>query len=87
MPDLEIANWPTGVRRALVPKTRVQLDFTKGSVQRLNTLKQKTEASSYAEVVKHALQLYEALIEETEKGNTFCTLDKRGVVMPIKLWL
>jgi len=38
-------------------KYRVQLDFAPGAMERLNKLKAKTEASSYAEVVKNALRL------------------------------
>ena len=49
-----------------VPKNRVQFDLPPRSMERLNALKLKTEASSYAEVVKNALRLYEALIEEIE---------------------
>lgn len=73
--------------RAKVQKNRVQLDFAPRSMERLNALKLKTEASSYAEVVKHALQLYEALIEETEDGKQFLTRDKNGVVSPFRLFL
>lgn len=35
---------------------------------RLKKLRDRTEASSYAEVVRRALQLYEALIEEVDAG-------------------
>ena len=73
--------------RAKVRKYRVQLDFAPRAMERLNALKLKTEASSYAEVVKNALQLYEALIEETESGKQFLTRDKDGVVAPFRLWL
>ncbi len=38
------------------------------SFQRLNDLRDKIEATSHAEVIRRALQLYEALIEETENG-------------------
>ncbi|MDJ0826161.1 MAG: hypothetical protein QNJ16_11720 [Rhodobacter sp.] len=38
------------------------------SYNRLVTLRGKIEASSHAEVIRRALQLYEALIEEAEKG-------------------
>lgn len=68
-------------------KNRVQLDFAPRSLERLNALKVKTEASSYAEVVKNALRLYEALIEETEGGKQFLTRDKNGVVSPLRLFL
>jgi hypothetical protein len=68
-------------------KNRVQLDFPPRAMERLNTLKAKTEASSYAEVVKNALRLYEALIEEEESGKQFLTRDKNGVVAPLRLFL
>jgi len=75
------------LRGKILKKNRVQLDFAPRSLERLNTLKAKTEASSYAEVVKNALRLYEALIEETESGKQFLTRDKNGVVSPIRLFL
>jgi hypothetical protein len=68
-------------------KNRVQLDFPPRAMERLNTLKAKTEASSYAEVVKNALRLYEALIEEDESGKQFLTRDRDGVVAPFRLFL
>jgi hypothetical protein len=68
-------------------KNRVQLDFAPRSMERLNALKAKTEAASYAEVVKNALRLYEALIEETESGKQFLVRDKDGVVAPFRLFL
>jgi hypothetical protein len=74
-------------REAKVQKNRVQLDFAPRSMERLTALKLKTEASSYAEVVKNALRLYEALIEETEDGKQFLTRDKDGVVSPFRLFL
>jgi hypothetical protein len=70
-----------------VRKSRVQLDFPPRAMERLNALKAKTEASSYAEVVKNALRLYEALIEEDESGKQFLTRDKNGVVAPFRLFL
>lgn len=68
-------------------KNRVQLDFAPRSMERLNALKSKTEAASYAEVVKNALRLYEALIEETESGKQFLVRDTDGVVAPFRLFL
>jgi hypothetical protein len=70
-----------------VPKVRVQFDLGPRSVERLNALKLKTEASSYAEVVKNALRLYEALIEETEGGKQFLVRDEHGVVSPYRMFL
>jgi hypothetical protein len=68
-------------------KNRVQFDLAPRSMERLNTLKQKTEATSYAEVVKNALRLYEALIEETDAGKQFLVRDAAGVVSPYRLFL
>jgi hypothetical protein len=56
-------------------------------MERLNTLKAKTESMSYAEVVKNALRIYEALIEETESGKQFLMRDPDGVVSPFRLFL
>jgi hypothetical protein len=70
-----------------VKKDRVQLDFAPRAMARLNALKVKTEASSYAEVVKNALRLYEALIEETESGKQFLVRGQDGVVAPFRLFL
>lgn len=68
-------------------KTRVQLDFPAGAIERLATLKAKTEASSYTEVVKNALRIYEALIEETEAGKEFLIRDKEGTISIFRLFL
>lgn len=51
--------------------TRVQMDLQERSMQRLMRLKEVTEAASYAEVVRNALRLYEAMIMEAEGGATF----------------
>jgi hypothetical protein len=73
--------------RAKVAKNRVQFDLPPRSMERLNALKVKTEASSYAEVVKNALRLYEALIEEAESGKQFLVRDENGTVSPYRLFL
>lgn len=58
--------------------TRVQLELPEPSFARLNELKSKTEATSYAEVIKNALRLYEAMIAEAEKGNEIAVRDRSG---------
>jgi hypothetical protein len=72
--------------RPKVPKNRVQFDLPPRSMDRLNVLKVKTEAASYAEVVKNALRLYEALIEETESGKQFFIRDENGTITPYRLF-
>jgi hypothetical protein len=68
------------------PKNRVQFDLAPKSMERLNVLKRKTESASYAEVVKNALRLYEALIEETEAGKQFFVRDANGTMVPYRLF-
>jgi hypothetical protein len=57
----------------------VQIELPEASFERLNRLKEKTEASSYAEVLKNALRLYEALVLEAEAGNEISIKEKSGV--------
>lgn len=45
---------------------------------RLRALREKTEAASYAEVIKNALRLYEALIKEADQGNHLVIKDRDG---------
>jgi Ribbon-helix-helix protein, copG family len=58
--------------------TRVQLELPESSFERLKNLRDKTEASSYAEVMKNALRLYEALVAEAERGNEICVKQSDG---------
>ncbi len=59
---------------------RVQLDLPKKSLQRLQDLKRSTEASSYAEVIKNALRLYESVIAEAEAGSSFLVRAAKGQI-------
>lgn len=58
--------------------TRVQLELADKSFERLNALKEKTESTSYTEVVKNALRLYEDFIEQYEQGKRFYLEDAEG---------
>ena len=59
-------------------KQRVQIDLPERSMARLSELKTETEATSYGEVIKNALRLYEALIEEAKAGRKFFVRDGNG---------
>ena len=65
--------------------TRVQLELPDQSFKRLKQLRIKTEAASYAEVMRNALRLYEAMIEEVEQGNSVYIERDGGGTTPIKL--
>jgi Arc/MetJ-type ribon-helix-helix transcriptional regulator len=60
---------PRPRKDAKLPTKRIQVEMPPASLARLRKLQEVTEAQSYAEVVKNALRLYEALIAETEAGS------------------
>ena len=61
-----------------ISSKRLNLDLSEKTQSRLQTLKLKTEATSYAEVIKNALRLYEAVIAESEAGNAFMVREQSG---------
>jgi hypothetical protein len=65
--------------------TRVQLELPESSMYRLKALREKTEASSYAEVIKNSLRLYEALIKEAESGNEVSIKNSKGKELAYRL--
>ena len=67
--------------------TRVQLEMPPQAMERLQRLKEKTEAASYAEVIRGALRLFEALIEEHEKGSEFALKRADGEMMAYKIFV
>ncbi len=67
--------------------TRVQLEMPPQAMERLQRLKEKTEAASYAEVIRNALRLFEALVEEHEKGSEFALKRADGETMAYKIFL
>jgi hypothetical protein len=70
-----------------IAKTRVQLDFSPRAMSLLSELKEKTEAASYAEVIRNALKLYDGLITEAESGATFMVRGANGEISPFKMFL
>jgi hypothetical protein len=66
--------------------TRVQIELPPASMERLKALKDKTEASSYAEVTKNAFKLYERMIELAESGNVFLVRDKKGNTRELEIF-
>jgi hypothetical protein len=55
---------------------RLNLLLPQQSAARLERLKELTEASSYTEVIRNAIRVYEAIIQEYEKGNKVQFVDK-----------
>ena len=67
--------------------TRVQLEMPPQAMERLQRLKEKTEAASYAEVIRSALRLFEALVEEHEKGSEFALKRADGEMMTYRIFV
>ncbi|MDE2463298.1 MAG: ribbon-helix-helix protein, CopG family [Alphaproteobacteria bacterium] len=67
--------------------TRVQLEMPPQAMERLQRLKERTEAASYAEVIRNALRLFEALIDEHEKGSEFSLRRASGEVIAYKIFV
>lgn len=66
--------------------TRVQLELPQKSMERLTQLKDLTEATSYAEVVKNALRFYEFVVFETENGGEILVKQKGGDVVSCRVF-
>jgi hypothetical protein len=67
--------------------TRVQLEMPPQAMERLQRLKDRTEAASYAEVIRNALRLFEALVEEHEKGAEFSLKRSDGETVAYKIFV
>ena len=48
---------------------RIQFEFSADALERMERLKEKTQARSYAELIRDALRAYEWMVEEKEAGN------------------
>lgn len=67
--------------------TRVQLEMPPQAMERLQKLKDRTEAASYAEVIRNAMRLYEALVEEHEKGAELSLRRADGETVQYKIFV
>ena len=75
---------PAGGERST---TRVQLEMPPQAMDRLQRLKERTEAASYAEVIRNALRLFEALVEEHAKGAEFALRRADGETVAYKIFV
>jgi len=67
--------------------TRVQLEMPPQAMVRLQKMKDRTEAASYAEVIRNALRLFEALVDEHEKGAEFSLKRADGEVVQYRIFV
>ena len=75
---------PAGGERST---TRVQLEMPPQAMDRLQRLKERTEAASYAEVIRNALRVFEALFDEHEKGSEFSLKRANGESVAYKIFV
>lgn len=83
MHKLDVQEEKTPTRRA--GSVRLQLVLPVKSVTRLDELKEATEASSYAEVLRRALRIYEGLLAETQDGGEIFVRRPDGVEQKVPL--
>jgi Arc/MetJ-type ribon-helix-helix transcriptional regulator len=67
--------------------TRVQLEMPPQAMERLQRLKEKTEAASYAEVIRNALRVFEALVQEHEAGAEFSLKRSSGETVAYRIFV
>lgn len=67
--------------------TRVQLEMPPQAMERLQRLKEKTEAASYAEVIRNALRVFEALVQEHEAGAEFSLKRPNGETVSYRIFV
>lgn len=56
-------------KNASTASRRIQFEFSPEAHNRLNALKNQTNAASYAELVRNALRVYEWVLEQENEGN------------------
>ena len=62
------------------------MEMPERSYQRLKALMEATEASSYAEVMRNALRVYEALMKEVDGGGAIFVRRSDGVDWPLQIF-
>lgn len=66
---------------------RVQMELPPLAIERLKALKDKTEATSYAEVTKNAYRLYDMIIEMQESGRSLMVKEPNGEIRELQIFV
>ena len=68
--------------------TRVQIELPDASMERLRGLKERTEATSYADVIRNAFVVYERLADTVDSGKAIKIVDRQtGEEVELELFL
>lgn len=66
---------------------RLQMDINPESKARLDKIKATAEATSYTEVIKNALRLYEFILDEDRNGTEFYIKKEGKDISALKFFL
>lgn len=66
---------------------RIQFEFSPDAYERLNTLREVADASSYAQLVRDALRVYEWVLEQERQGYSIGLVKGDKLVKEIKFVL
>ena len=64
---------------------RIQFEFSPEAFDRMETLKEKTKARTYAELMRYSLRAYEWMVDEKEAGNEVGAIKGKEIVHVVKL--
>jgi ABC-type Fe3+-hydroxamate transport system substrate-binding protein len=65
--------------------TRVQLELPEKAMELLQSLQERTESVSYAQVVRNALKLYGAILDRQDKGQELILRSADGTETTLEL--
>lgn len=71
------------MKKEVESKARVQFDFSKESLKKLDDLVQKTGASTRAELIRRALALYTEVLEAEDRKAKILFREKDGTLIQL----
>lgn len=69
--------------KAGTDKVRVQFDFSKESLDKLDDIKKKVNASTRAEVIRRGMILFTVLQEAEQRGAKLCLREADGTIVQL----
>lgn len=73
--------------KSAADRDRLHLALTPRQKERLEFLREATEAPSNTDVIRNALRLYDALVQEVQNGNEVLVRDKDGNLISYRVVL
>ena len=85
MTEAAEATTPPVVEAEKVERHRLQFEFSSDAYQRLQRIKDETHASSFAELIRNSLRLYEWIMQQEREGYGFGLVKDDKLVKEVKL--